>query len=160
MQNIIIIKKGKKWILEGINLDWATNRQFQTKWRAEAAADVVSKGGSRTKYFEKVREYINSHPLKPPIHAIRDVRKSLSIIVDLYPSSEEIDEYGESAPRGAVTEARTDVGFGPRLHNTYMQKLNGRVHIDIGSASGTHLMLDRKNAKDFIKFLIKKKDSE
>ena len=73
------------------------------------------------------------------------------------PSCEEIKKYSNylysrKIDHGVVTNSENVQYFPPKLHNTLGKKPNGRVHIDIGCCT-YHLMLDKKWAKDFIKFI-------
>jgi len=151
-----LVRKGRKWLVEGEGKGWIFGRQFPAKWKALLAIEVYSKGGRVSDYWTATRE----HP-KRDMNAWR-VREELQQVLDkiqeLNPTSDEIEEYGENVGYGAVTYTRNTGYYPPRLHDTWGLKQEGRVHIDIRSG-GTHLMLDRFSAWDFINFIIDRRKS-
>jgi len=62
------------------------------------------------------------------------------------------EEYAKQADYGVVTFSESKNYFPPKIHDTWLIKRGGRVHIDIGSG-GYHLMLDKIYVWDFIKFI-------
>ena len=149
-----LVRKGRKWFIEGDGQGWILNRRFPTKWKAQIAMEIFEKGGRVSDYYAAARE----HP-KKEMNAWRvreELQHALEEIEELNPSSDEIQEYGENAGYGVVTYTGDEVYFPPHLHDTWGLKQGGRVHIDIGSL-GTHLMLDKVFAWDFIEFIKEKR---
>jgi len=149
-------KVGRKWIIEGKGKGWIFGRTFPMKWKAQIALEVFKEGGKVSDYWKASREYAAKHPKTPPWRAIEKVTKALEEIKRLYPTCEEIEEYGKGVGYGVVTITEHKRYFSPHLHNTWEVKKEGRVHIDIGSG-GYHLMLDKHWAENFIKFIKNKR---
>jgi hypothetical protein len=89
-------------------------------------------------------------------------------IEELKPTSEEIQAYADLHENsyGVVTYSKSKGGewYFIRFHDTWKEKMGGRVHIDVGYVDEkyinkwnvpdtTHLMLDKDYAPDFIAFL-------
>ena len=145
-----IVRKRRRWFIEGDGEGWIFNKQFLTKWEALLAMEVFRKGGRVSDYWAAKKE----HP-KRKMNAWRvrgQLQQALEEIRELGPTSEEIKEYGEQAGYGTVTYTRNARYYPPHLHDTWGRKWGGRVHIDIGSG-GIHLMLDNVSAFDFIEFI-------
>ena len=123
---------------------------FPAKWKALIGIKVFQKGGRVLDY----KQALKSHP-KRPMDAWRvrqELESALREMQELEPTTEEIEEYGKTAGYGVVTYTQSTRYFPPSLHDTWGLKHGGRVHIDIGS-NGTHLMLDKFSAWDFIDFI-------
>ena len=151
-----IVKVGRKWVIKGKGEGWIFKKKFPTKWKAEVALEVFKKGGRVSDYWKAARECAKKRPIREPWRVRKKLEKALEEILNLKPTCEEIEEYAENAPYGVVTAARGEEYFGPFLHDTWMIKRGGRVHIDIG-CGGVHLMLDKYYAEDFIKFIKNKR---
>lgn len=145
-----LVRKERKWLIEGDGEGWIFNWVFPTKWRVLIAMEVFQKGGRVSDYWIAARK----HP-KRPMNAWRvrqELESALEEMQELEPTTEEIEEYGETAGYGVVTYTQSTCYFPPSLHDTWGLKHGGRVHIDIGR-NGTHLMLDKFSAWDFIDFI-------
>lgn len=76
-------------------------------------------------------------------------------IKELEPTYEEIKAFVETLkdPYGVVTYTRRDDNpLHIRFHDTWRIKFGGRIHIDAVSGE-FHLMLDKRTAPEFIKFI-------
>ena len=152
-------KAGRKWVIKGDGDGWVFDKQFRTKWRAEIACEVFKIGGKFSDYRSKVKEEIQKRP-RPDASRVRErVKIALETIKSLNPTCEEIQEYGENADYGVVTHTDNEEYFAPHLHDTWGLKMGGRVHIDIGCC-GTHLMLDKDHAENFIEFIKGKRNTD
>ena len=93
----------------------------------------------------------------------------------LKPTPQEIQDYADfnQDVYGVVTYSKYKRGdyYFLRLHDTWKQKVSGRVHIDIGYVDeklvsewnvldSTHVMLDKDNAPEFVNFIKKKRGVE
>ena len=108
--------------------------------------------------------------------AFEIVSAALEELEKLKPTPQEIQDYAnlKQDDYGVVTYSenkRGDYYFFLRLHPTWKQKVDGRVHIDIGYVDEkfvnewnvhdtTHLMLDKNFAPDFVNFVKKKRGLE
>lgn len=145
-----VVKTGGKWSVEGEGDGWIFKKTFPTKWKAVLALEVFQQGGRVSGYWERARD--EAPPPKQPYRAMEEIKKSLAKIEGLGPTCEDIIAYAARAEHGTVTKAHSDEYFRARIHDTWGVKSGGRVHIDLGCA-GHHLMLDRRHAKEFIKFI-------
>lgn len=101
------------------------------------------------------------------------VKDAFNKLRELEPfTAQEIQEYADKMKDvyGVVTYSKSkggDCNF-LRLHDTWKQKIGGRVHIDVGCIDKknadqwnvidtTHLMLDKGTAPDFVDFIKKKR---
>jgi len=149
-----LVKKRRKWVIEGEGEGWIFKWVFPAKWKALIGIEVFQKGGRVSDYWIAARK----HP-KRVMHAGRvrqELESALEEMQKLEPTTEEIEEYGKAAGYGVVTYTRSTQYFPPTLHDTWGSKKGGRVHIDIGS-NGTHLMLDKFSAWAFIGFIEEKR---
>jgi len=147
-----LVKKGRKWSVEGDGEDWIFNKRFPTKWKAEIALRVFENGGRVSDYWKEARRYAESRPAIEPKHVLKKLESALEEIRELDPTCDEIVEFAKDTGYGEVTITKSEYYFGPRLHNTWGEKQGGRVHIDIGCC-GYHLMLDKHTAPAFIEFI-------
>ena len=149
-----LVKKGRKWVIEGDGEGWIYHWVFPAKWKAIVGMEVFRKGGRVTDY----KKALKSHPPSPRNtgKVRQELESALETMLELEPTTEEIEEYGKDAGYGVVTYTQNTGYFPPSVHDTWRMKRGGRVHIDVGS-NGTHLMLDKFSAWDFIDF-IKDKD--
>lgn len=100
------------------------------------------------------------------------IYEAYSELEKLMPTEEEIQEYADLHEKdyGVVTcsKSRGGESYFLELHDTWKQKIGGRIHIDIGYVDEkyaeqrnvpdtTHLMLDKDYALDFIDFIKKKR---
>ena len=149
-----LVKKGRKWIVEGKGNGWIFEKTFPAKWKAQIAMKVFKEGGRVSDYWERARE--EAPPLREPKKVLKILREALKEIRQLEPTCDEIEEFGEMAGYGMVTYTNARRYFPPMLHDTWGVKRGGRVHIDIG-CNGTHLMLDKYAAFGFIDFIKEKR---
>jgi len=147
-----LVKKGRKWIVEGDGEGWIFNKRFPTKWKAEIALRAFENGGRVSDYWKEARRYAESRPTIESKHVLKRLERSLEEIRSLDPTCDEIVEFGKDAGYGIVTITEDEDYYEPHLHNTWGRKYRGRVHIDIG-CRGYHLMLDKHTAPDFIEFI-------
>ncbi len=146
-----VVKKGRKWFIEGNGNGWIFNRSFPTKWKAEIALEVFKEGGRVSDYYWRIKE--KAPPKRKPWRVIKKLEILCEKIKELRPTCDEIVEFAENiADYGQVTYTDDDNYFGPRVHDTWLKKLGGRVHIDIG-CRGYHLMLDKNVVETFIDFI-------
>jgi len=88
---------------------------------------------------------------------MNQLNEALVEINELAPTRKEIVEYAKQVNYyGVVTNSKSYDYFPPIIHNTWLTKEGGRVHIDIGS-DGYHLMLDKIVVWDFIDFIKKQR---
>jgi hypothetical protein len=107
--------------------------------------------------------------------AFEIVSAALEKLGKLKPTPQEIQEYADLNQEvyGVVTYSKNKGGdyYFLSLHDTWKQKIGGRVHIDIGYVDEkfvnelnvpdtTHLMLDKNSAPDFVNFVKKKRGLE
>ncbi len=151
-----VVKAGRKWAIEGQGEGWIFDKKFPTKWKAEIALGVFKKGGKVSEYWREAKEASEKRPKVAPWRVTEELEKALEEIKQLDPTCDEIKEYGECVEHGVVTLTESEECFKPQLHDTWGMKVGGRVHIDIG-CGGYHLMLDKKRAKDFIRFIKEKR---
>ena len=100
------------------------------------------------------------------------VENAYNRLLELKPTPQEIQEYADKmeGTYGVVTYSETKGGvhYFLRLHDTWKQKIGGRIHIDVGYVNEkyvnqrnvpdtTHLMLDKAHAPDFVDFITKKR---
>jgi hypothetical protein len=147
-----LLKKGRKWIVEGDGEGWIFNKRFPSKWKAEIALRVFENGGRVSDYWKEARRYAESRPAIEPKHVLKKLESALEEIRELDPTCDEIEEFGKDAGYGIVTITEEEDYYEPHLHNTWGRKYRGRVHIDIG-CRGYHLMLDKRTAPAFIEFI-------
>lgn len=84
-----------------------------------------------------------------------EMKRIYEELVELAPPHEAIDAYVvESKCRyGELTSPKwSNNSLSIRLHDTYGIKYGGKIHIDVVS-SGHHLMLNKKHAPLFLKFI-------
>ena len=155
-----LVKKGRKWIVEGNGEGWIFNKKFSTKQKAEIALKVFKEEGRVSDYWKKTRGVAEKRPPWVPWRAIKILKRALEEIKSLDPECEEIEEFAKEYEEvyGVITTAKDEDYFGPCLHDTWGKKSGGRVHIDIGCC-GYHLMLDIRTATDFIKFIRHKREN-
>ena len=107
--------------------------------------------------------------------AFEIVSAALEELEKLKPTPQEIQDYADlnQDVYGVVTYSKYKRGdyYFLRLHDTWKQKVGGRVHIDIGYVDEksvnewnvpdtTHLMLDKTFAPGFVSFVKKKRGLE
>jgi len=113
--------------------------------------------------------------LKKRKTAYEIVSEAFDELESLHPTIEEIQEYADSVDNeyGVVTYSKHKGGqetYFLRFHDTWKQKVGGRVHIDVGYVDEeyidqwnvpdtTHLMLDKRHAWDFVEFIKKRRKS-
>jgi hypothetical protein len=147
-----LAKRGRKWLVVGSGDGWVFHKTFPTKWKAKVAMEVFAKGGRVSDYWKEARVQCEKYGRPGPWRVMQRLTKSLEKIQQLKPTCKEILAFGPQSVRGVVTYTESDRYFAPKLHNTLGFKSGGRVHIDIG-CGGCHLMLDKNNAEEFIKFI-------
>ena len=154
-----LVKKGRKWIVEGDGEGWIFNKRFPTKWKAEIALRAFENGVRVSDYWKEARRYAESRPAIEPKHVLKKLESALEEIRELDPTCDEIEEFGKDAGYGIVTITEDEDYYEPHLHNTWGRKYRGRVHIDIG-CRGYHLMLGEHVAPAFIEFIKRKRKSD
>ncbi|MGA3112054.1 MAG: hypothetical protein ABSE15_08485 [Candidatus Bathyarchaeia archaeon] len=107
--------------------------------------------------------------------AFEIVSAAFKALEKLKPTPQEIQDYADlnQDDYSVVTYSKSKGGdyYFLRLHDTWKQKVGGRVHIDIGyvdekfvddwkAPDTTHLMLDKDYAPDFVNFVEKKRGLE
>jgi hypothetical protein len=107
--------------------------------------------------------------------AFEIVSAAFEALEKLNPTPLEIQDYADLKQDnyGVVTYSKSKGGdyYFLRLHDTWKQKVGGRVHIDVGYVDETfvdewnvpdttHLMLDKNYAPDFVYFVKKKRGLE
>jgi hypothetical protein len=107
--------------------------------------------------------------------AFEIVSNAFDSLKQLKPTTREIQEYADlnQNDHGVVTYSKSKGGdyYFLRFHDTWKQKIGGRVHVDIGyvdekmvddwkAPDTTHLMLDKNYAPDFVNFVKKKRGLE
>lgn len=150
-----IVKKEKKYIVQGDGDGWVFNKTFPTKWKAEIAMEVYKEGGNIQEYWRR-KKFREENPIRRrPTKAIKILEKALDEILQLNPTCDEIVAFSKVS--GHWTHSNNDRYFSPRLHDSWGVKLGGRVHIDLGCA-GIHLMLTKESASVFINFIKDNRD--
>ncbi|MDH7564062.1 MAG: hypothetical protein QHH24_04160 [Candidatus Bathyarchaeota archaeon] len=96
------------------------------------------------------------------------ISEAYSELEKLQPTPKEIQEYADTHENdyGVVTCSKSKGGDHCflRFHDTWKQKIGGRIHIDVGYVDAeyihqrnvpdtTHLMLDENYAPDFVNFI-------
>ena len=152
MRVMRVVKRGRKWVVEGPGDGWVLSKTFRTKWKALLALEVFTNGGGCSDYWRAARKRADGRVPPVPWRALETVGKALAEIEHLTPSCDEIVAYGEQAGYGTVTISKTRDYFPPRVHDTWGEKPGGRVHTAMG-CDGYHLMLDKNAAWDFIEFI-------
>ena len=92
-----LVKKGRKWIVEGDGEGWIFNKRFPTKWKAEIALKVFKKGGRVSDYWKEARRYAESRPSIEPKHVLKKLERSLEEIRSLDPTCDEVVEFAKDA---------------------------------------------------------------
>ena len=151
-RSVELAKRGRKWLVVGSGDGWVFHKMFPTKWKAKVAMEVFAKGGRVSDYWKDARAQHAKCDHRGPWRVMQRLTQSLEEIQQLKPTCKEILAFRPQPVQGVATYTESDRYFAPKLHNTWGLKSGGRVHIDIGCC-GCHLMLDKNNAEDFIKFI-------
>jgi len=152
-----IAKCGWSYQVEGPGEGWVFEKKYSRKWRAKIAIEVFCEGGRVSDYWRRARD--EKPPIRYATRAYDEIEKLCSEIIELDPSTDDIEGFGRLDIYGTVTQSKSKDYFPPRVHDTWGEKSGGRVHIDLGW-NGYHLMLDRTYARVFIEFIQERRKSE
>ena len=114
--------------------------------------------------------------MKQKKSAFELVSEAFHELLGLEPTPEEIQAYADlrEGSYGVVTYSKHKHGQDwhfLRFHDSWKKKTDGRIHIDVGYVDGkyvdewnvpdtTHLMLDKYEAPNFVKFIKQKRAQE
>ena len=147
-----IVRKGRKWVVEGADDEWVGQRTFARKWLAELALTVFQQGGGVKEYWRQAVEMLEGN--KMPWSQSEEIERLFAEIEELRPTRYEMLAFAEDH-RSIVTKvpgAHEYKVFPPRTDRTDDPKVQTPAHINM-RCRDYRVRLDCDHAREFIKFI-------